>query len=152
MARKEKKKMGLFSKIKEASVNQGGVYILPGTYVAEVESCKIGETRKGEAFFVADLKVIESDNEERAEGSHMSYMVMSSWDSFESNVKAFIMGVMGCEEEEVDEEMAENAISEDQPLAGERVKIEATNVKTKSGGDFTKCRWFPYDESDEKAA
>jgi hypothetical protein len=145
--------MGLFSKIKEASVNQGGVYVLPGKYRVRVESCKIGETRKGEAFFVTDLKILESDNEERPVDSHMSYMVMSSWDSFESNVKAFIMGVMGCEEEEVDEDMAENAIGEEQPLAGEIVKIEATNVKTKSGGDFTKCRWFADDgESEEQAA
>lgn len=144
--------MGVFSGIKEARANQGGVYPLPGNYVCEIQSCKIGESRKKEPFFVADLKIISSDNDERKVGTIMSWMAMSSWDGFEGMVKAFIMGVMGVPEEEIDEDVADSAISEEQPLAGMFVRLQAQNVKTKKGTDFTRCNWFSVSEEEAETA
>lgn len=143
--------MGLFSKIKDAKANQGGVYPLPGNYVCEVLSCKIAQTRKGEDFFVTDLKVIHSDVADRKPGCVMSWMAMSSWDGFAGLVKGFIVGVMGCEEGDVDEDMADTVVGDAQPLVHEYVKMQATNVKTKSGGDFTRCVWFPISKEEYAA-
>ena len=135
--------MSLFKGIAKAKATQGGVYIVPGNYLFEIQACKEGRTRKGDGFFVAELKVIETDNSDRPVGSICSWMAMDAHDSFLNNVKAFVCGVTGSEDnEEIDEETLDTIVGEKQPLAGTQVKCQATNVKTRAGGDFTRCNWF----------
>ena len=149
--------MGLFGDIKGKRGTQGGVYFEPGLYLVEVNRVKLGKTRKGEDFFVVETKLLESDNENRPEGSSCSWMVMFKHDAALGNIADFCRaglyacavqneadpGVKHFEEIEIEDDDAEEICSEENPLAGTVLKVEAVNVKTRAGKDFTKVTWAP---------
>lgn len=144
--------MGLFSKIKDARVSKGGVYLLPGNYLLKVETAKLIEDRHNVALLVTEHLIIQSDNEERKPGSHVTWMAKNNQDAFLGNVKAFLCGVLGVSEDDIDEETAEGAFDEDQPLQNQYVKAEAFEIITKKGTPFTKVLWYPVAEDEGKAA
>lgn len=140
--------MGLFSKITEVRVNNGGVYFLPGTYAVEVLAVKTGKTREGDRpFFVAEFKILESDNPERRVGTSVSWMVMLDKyiETGLSNIKGFACALFGMAEDQIDEAGIEAMVSDENPCKGMRVRAEATNIKTRSKGtDFTKVIYHRY--------
>lgn len=149
--------MGLFANIKNQRGTQGGVYFTPGLYVAKINRVKLGETRKKEDFFVVECEIVESDSDERKPGSTVSWMVMFKHDAALGNIADFIRAGLWAyavqnEQEpaaedfndiEIDEESADEVTSEDNPFAGLLMKVEATNIKTRAGKDFTVVKWTP---------
>ncbi len=151
--------MGIFdSADTNAKGTEGGVYYLPGNYVAEVERCKEGVTRKGIAFFVAETRVVKSDNPERPEGCRVSYMVQVTPDPdqkkmAEGNIMDFLRagfaakllkeGGVRMEPNDIplSKEMCKDAVGEKNELVGVRVSLYAFNKKTKEGNDFTRTKW-----------
>lgn len=134
--------MGMFDKIKEAQINEGGVYILPGIYRCQILACKQRQTRKGVNMIAVELRVIESTNPERPAGTDMSWVVTMDKDAALGNVKQFVATVMECEVKEVDTPGTELIFSEANPLKGTMVRVSAVNKKTKNGGDFTLVKWI----------
>lgn len=135
--------MSNFSGIEKATVMQGGVYPVPGAYTLKINQVKEGKTRHKEDFFCAEFEVIESDAADRPVGTPMSWIVMYKHDSALNNIKSFFAAAAQLPAETITEEVSLKFIGEKQPLAGRVVKAIATNVKTKSGGDFTKMVWNP---------
>lgn len=136
--------MGMFDKIKEASVTEGGQYVLPGMYRAQINYCKQKTTRKGIGMVAVELRVLESTNPDRPVGSDMSWVVTMDKDAAMGNVKQFIAAVMGIDPKEVDVPGAEMIFSEANPLKGKFIRISAFNKPTKEGKDFTRV-WFVND-------
>lgn len=133
--------MGLFSKIKEAKSNGGGVYFLPGTYTLECNALKTGKTREGDRpFFVAEFTILASSNPDRPVGTSVSFMVMLDKfiETALGNVKGCVAALFNIPEEEVDEAGVETAVGDQNPAKGLKVKASATNIKTKKQTDFTK--------------
>lgn len=133
--------MGLFSGIKNAKSNGGGVYFLPGTYVLECVAVKTGQTREGnKPFFVAEFTILESSNPERPVGTSVSYMVMLDKyiETALGNVKQCVAALFGVAEADVDEAGVEEAVGPSNPAKGARVKATASNIKTRAQKDFTK--------------
>lgn len=139
--------MSLFSGIKDAKMSEGGTYLKPGAYPEiEVLGFKAGRSRKGEDFVVASLKIGPGATgpECNPPGSVADWMVMMKHDSALGNVKAFLAAVAGCSPGEIDEEVAEASLGEEQPLAGLKVSADASEITTRSGGKFTKVRWYAH--------
>jgi hypothetical protein len=152
--------MGIFSNIDSAKGSEKSNYFLPGVYTAEIQRCKQGRTRKGVDFFVAEFKLLESSNPERAAGSSVSYMVMlpagddekmrlglgNVADFMRAGLAAFAAQTEGVTMEPstvpLDEETAEKVTGEENMLAGVVIKAEAFNAPTKAGTDFTRLKWF----------
>jgi hypothetical protein len=142
--------MGRFSRIKEARYSEGGVYVLPGVYMFEILACKAGETRSGVPFFVVELKILESNNDDRPVGSECSWFVGLDKEPALGNIKQFVSAATGSPLDEVDEEAVELIVSKDNPLAGHVIHASAINIKTKKGGDFTRVKWSPVDSDDDE--
>lgn len=149
--------MGLFGGIKGQRGSQGGVYFLPGNYVVEIQRCKTGKTRKEIDFFVAECKIVESDNPERKPGSSASFMVTLDKDPALGNIADFMrmgMWLQGraaglddlppeADGIELDEGDADEICGEDNPFVGMEMGLEAYNKPTKAGNDFTRHKWLP---------
>ena len=147
---KKEKKMGMLGGIKEAQATEGGNYIQPGLFVLSVDVLKGITSRKGDEMFVSEFGVIESTNEKQPPGSHVSWLANLRHDAALGNIKSCLMAITGLDE--IDDDDAEEAIDEEKnPLHGKFVKCEATEITTKAGNPFTKCRWERVTEEQVKA-
>ena len=134
--------MSSFSGIEDAKVQQGGVYLLQGTYDLIINSVKVGRSRKGEEFFAVDFEIETSSNPERTPGSTVSWMTMRRFDGYLPAVKGFILAAMDAADGDVTAAVCDAAVSVDQPLAGQRVKAQAVDIITRAGKPFTKIQFF----------
>lgn len=126
----------------------------PGRYLVEVQKVKEGTTRppKNAGFFVVEMKVHESsDLKEHPLKSAMTWMTMMDKDAALGNIKHFVAAAGNVEESEVTVDMCKFAVSEDNPLAGVFMQVDAVMVKTKAGKDFTRVQ-FTYLADDERNA
>ena len=146
--------MGIFQGIRDARMTAGGVYFLPGEYIVLVQKVFLQESRKREVLFIAECLIQASSNPERREGQRCSWVVKMSQDAAMGNIKRFLAACCGIEpsmeavvNEEITEELAEVAVSDGNPLAGTIVGLQATNIKTREGNDFTLHEWQPVSEA-----
>jgi hypothetical protein len=140
--------MGLFSGIEQAKVGQGGVYFLEGLYKIEILRVFTMHSRKGDDLFIVETKILESDQAERRVGTTCSWVVNLKMDPAMGNIKGFIAAANGIDpnnkdkvDAEVTEEAAEFVVSEENPLKGIVMGLEAVPIKTRAGGDFTLHKW-----------
>lgn len=151
--------MGRFTAINQAQVSAGGVYFLPGSYVTEILRVFVMKNWKGDEFFIAECKILDSDNSERPVGSKASMVVNMDNVSAMGNIKAFLAAASGIDPKnsvrvnaEITEEIAEIAVAEGNPFAGTVLELDARIVKTREGGDFTKHFWSPSTQPDRQAS
>lgn len=147
--------MGVFSGLKEASATKGGLYLQPGNYTVQVQRCKMQDAWQGNRkWFIVELRVMETDNENAKVGSEPSWMVElpGKYPSLAlGNIKAFLHAAYSAlaeaddteapDEDDIDEDAADDAVGEDNPLAGVFLNAAAFNKKTKEGNDFTRVKW-----------
>lgn len=136
--------MGIFDGIENAEHFAGGKYVRPGLFLAEILKVKQAKTRKSIPFYVVEMKVLESsDVKEHPIGTTMSWMVMMNQDAALGNIKHFVSVATDMPIKEVQASDAEDSCSEDNPLAGIKLRVMAVNIKTKADKDFTKCTFMP---------
>ena len=122
--------MGMFAGVSEVSVRTKNRYLEPGNYTVEISAIKSGRQNQTEKpYFVAELDIVETDNEDFHVGETVTWMTMvhSYKKYFLEDVKNF------ADPEEVTEEVCEFVASEDQPLVGKRLAVRTqlmTNQKT----------------------
>lgn len=136
-----------FSRIGGSDVRKGGTYPVPGVYpILLVDVVKLITSRKGEDIFIAEFEILESNVDERPTGTRMSWAANLKHDPSPGNIKAFLAAAGDVDPEEVNSEAAQLACSEDNPLHGRLVRLEATITTTKSGNAFTLCDFRPLPE------
>lgn len=157
--------MSFFKGIKDAKVGAGGVYFLarkgpnytdekpewlPAFYKVKIKSVITMTSRKKDDLFIVEGQITESNCAERPVGQTASWVVNMKQDAALGNIKGFIAAVNGIDpantdavNENVTEEVCELAVSKEQPLADNEVKLECTMIKTKENKDFTLHRWSP---------
>lgn len=140
--------MGQFSGIEQAQVGQGGVYFLEGLYKVEMLRVFTMRSRKGDDLFIAETKILESDQEERRVGTTCSWVVSMKQDAAMGNIKGFIAAANGIDpndkdkvDAEVTEEAAEFVVSAENPLKGVTMGLECVPIKTRAGNPFTLHKW-----------
>jgi len=145
--------MGIFDGIGNAQYFEGGKYVTPGLYKAEIQKVKQAKTRNGRPFFVVEMKVLESSNlKEHPIGTDFSWMVMLDQDAALGNIKHFISVASDTPINEIQASDAEDAVSEANPLGGIEIRLTAVNIKTRAQKDFTKVRFLPASMSTADAA
>lgn len=149
-----KKRTGLFGGVGDARVGQGGLYFLPGIYKVKIIRFFAMESRKKEDLIIAECEILESDNPQRKVGSKPSWVVNLKQDAALGNIKGFLAACLGIDpsdeeavNEQVTEDFCEEAVDEDEnPMGGVVVGLEAVDIKTRAGGDFTLHKWSPVAE------
>jgi hypothetical protein len=157
----------LFSAIKKVNVKQEEPkergkkqdnYILPGVHVMEINRVlrHKQEGLNGKEFFIAEFKVLETDNEEMKVGSMKSFLESFKFDGMRSKntgelqypglerVKQFVWAAVandGLGPEDITEEMVENEVIGENMLAGRKVKIVAKHGK--KGFGFLYLNFYP---------
>jgi hypothetical protein len=132
----------VFDQVAGASPTEGGIYPKPGIYpLVFIDAVKMIRTRKGEDMFVAELCILNSEVAERPAGSRMSWCANFKHDAAASNVKLFLAAAMGMPVDSVDAAGMQFACSDQNPLYGRLLRIEASNIETRSGNPFTVCKW-----------
>ena len=138
--------MGWASKVAKSKATAGGVYPVPGVYpVLDIKLVKVETTWEDHEVFVVEFDILESEVEERAAGTEMSWVCnLTKHKSAPGNAKRFLQDATGINFDEMSEEEAEKEIDrlcgEDNPLCGTLVRLEAVNKKTKEKKqDFTVC-------------
>lgn len=134
--------VNIFKGIGKAPLSFGGNYVLPGMHTFKIKECKlITSQQKAADMFIAEMEVIESSNDAMIPGSTRSWVCNFQHASALSNVKSFLVAALNCTPEDLDEEIASGVVNQPDCLAGITIACEANNVKTRKGGDFTKCLW-----------
>lgn len=151
--------MGVFKDIKEAKTPSGsGQVFLPGKFLLKLGACKLIESsvKRASTFFIAEFEVVESDNEKRKPGSSMSWVIDLTGGKYPDlslgNVKNFLhvayssfmlqAGEEPPAEEDIDEKMSNDAVSEENPLCGVFVSAEAWNKQTRDKeSEYTRVKW-----------
>ncbi len=140
--------MGLFSGIEDARLNQGGVYFLAGKYEVEVVRCLTMTSRKKDDLFIVEALIHATSNSARPVGTKASWIVNFKQDAALGNIKSFIAacnGIPAHDEDrirkEVTDDVCEYAVSDDNPLAGTRLSLSCTEIKTRAGTPFTLHAW-----------
>lgn len=134
-----------FDKIENAKATEGGNWVRPGRYQAELGAIKMVTNRKNQ-----DLMAIEStitaviDNAGgvgHRVGEEIVHFLKVELDSFLGNAKQFISAALGVHADAIGAEQADTVVSDEQPLAGIIVEFTATTIKTKAGTDWTKVMY-----------
>lgn len=154
--------MGLFGDIKGQRSTMGGHYFVPDAhYVVEVQRCKTGKTRKNVDFYVVECLILETDSDKMKPGAPGEMMVTLDKDPALGNIADHMrMGLWlqgrdakvdglppSAEAVEMDEEIADEIVGENNPLAGLVMGLFAYNKDTKAGNPFTRHRWMTPEEA-----
>lgn len=137
-----------FDNIENAKATEGGNWVRPGRYQAEIGAVKMVTARsKAELLAIESTitKVIDGPGDQpHRVGEEIVHFLKVSLDSFLGNSKQFFSATLGCLANDVGVEQANTIISKEQPLAGRVVEFTATNIKTKAGTDWTKVMYLGY--------
>jgi len=148
--------MGVFgNKIGKAKVTGGGEYFdKVGNFVVEIEVVKAIETQEKGPMFCAETIVVQSDNDEIPVGARRSYCSLANAKWGPANIKEFVVAANGLNAHEPKDEKAidakdwdaitEEAISETNPLKGDKLLIVVYSKKTKAGTMGTRTKCLPY--------
>ena len=147
--------MGLFDEIEKDKSSNSGNFILEGTYplvfLNVVKTIKSQEDNSD--LFIAELDIIESKVEGRESGNTMSWIVNFAHQPALGNIKQFIAAAMNRKEEEITSKIADAVVTSDNPLHGQLVRCEATEITTKKNKKpFTKCKWIAVDPEKQAVA
>lgn len=140
--------MGVFSGIENAKSTEGGNYLKPGIYDVEVVRLSVGTTRKQVPFFTADLRILGSNNPDHRVGEVANWFVGFDKDAALGNVKAFAVACLSSEgavdPASITEKVMESLVDKGgEAVAGTQLKVQVTQVPTKTGGTYSKHLWFP---------
>ena len=141
----------LFDGMDDAKVGESSVYYKPGNYVVEVIKCLTKKSRKGANLFIAETKILKSNNDVRPPGTVCGWIVNLGLDAALGNIKGFIGAAEGMtDKDKINEEITKDvtiyAVSNENPLAGVKLNLEVVTVTTRANTDFNVHNWSPYVE------
>lgn len=158
----------LFGGMQNAPIFGRGNYMKEGNYLVQITNIFVKPRFKGGNVFVAEFKVLESDNPEQKVGGSGSWVPKIETPNTFGDIKSLMFAATGtdpkhvknedskahgeatrmakaaCGSESAKAELAKEGI-EDGFLIGLKVKLECNVVKTKAGTDFTRYTWSPVD-------
>lgn len=129
-----------FAGLGTAKPSTSGTYVQEGEHDFEIKSHKLVVSKKpgkvGTQIFIGELKTLKSAV--HAVGSDVSYAVnMASGDMALRDLKAYLMGVTGFAEGDVDDTIGAAAVHASNPFRG--VKVHCSAKKTEKG--FVRTSW-----------
>lgn len=126
-------------------------FIQAGNFDLEVNRCVSGKSRAGAAYFVAELKILASDNATLPVGANVSMFISFAThiDVRKRNLLEFVCGAgstAGISAEDAKTAIVTDKITGDeQILAGEKFHLRAyETVSTKTGTKYLAFQYSPY--------
>lgn len=160
--------MGVFGKAKEARM-MGGKRIYfdeEGDYRTSINKIDFGTTpRKGLQVWGVEVKVIEAkpldpDKPGPRVGQSTSWATLQDSDYFWNNIKTFVLGLLGLDEEEFDENFTEEAFEaycialsgKHQVAAGMLLDVRCRKNPSGNNPDWVNQQWIAVDEEQQNEA
>ena len=140
-----------------ATGSSGNKITVAGDHVVQIEEVRIKESEQwsGTVWLIVEFKVLESTVENINPDTTYSWAhnIMEKFFG-QANAKAFLAAALGFdpaseEAKALGRKEMEEAWSEEQPLAGEVVKLTTLPKVTKSNFDFVVHKWEPASEGGE---
>lgn len=137
----------IFDKIADAKTSFDSNWVRPGRYQAEIMGVKLTQKFTGEKFLAIELRVVnvldDNGGQGHRVGEDITHMLGVMKPGFLSNFKQFLASTLGVNPEDVTKEGADKAVSEEQPLAGIVVELEARTIMVGPNKDkpFTKVMY-----------
>lgn len=135
-----------FAGIKDATQMGGSRRLGVGKYVVKIDTLRFFQSRKDRSpVFAADLEVVESDNDEFQPGDKVGYATKRGQfaEYFLGDIKAFLMAA-GADEDELDEDAADECVSEAQPLRGTLMRCHVTLDTKNPEKGYTRYLFLPH--------
>lgn len=152
----------LFKGLKNASIFERGVFLQPGVYDLEIDKVITKRTRKSGDGLIVEFKVLTTTDEKNhpAKSKATWFQKMTDVDVAFGAIKLFLYAVLGynysdpedkakiaAEVDPVIEGLMGEAVGDDQPLRGRRVRVRTYMKKTAlKQADFTVHDWQPYED------
>jgi hypothetical protein len=155
--------MSRYEGLSGAVPSKGGVYMKPGRFRVKLSAVKDITGQTGVPWTVVEFKILKSDNPEVPVGTERSWVVDMSPSNRMGlpNIKGFLAAVSGVDGGLDDatsriegywsdktggvrvsvEEIMEEYVVGANILEGVEMDLECVQIKTKTGGDFTKFNW-----------
>jgi hypothetical protein len=141
--------MSVFDGIAEATYNEGGNYLHPGSYDLEIVKLKVGQTRKKDDFFAADLKILGTTSDMRI-GEIANFFTSTKQERalFLGNVKGFAKALLSATGEIDDGAITPEVMDgicdkNGAAVVGARIRVQVTQVPTLAGGTYSRHTWMP---------
>ena len=132
----------IFSGIQSAKASMDSNYERAGVYLFRIDRVRVDVSRKQETFMAIEKTVIhvidDDDGKGHKKGENVTHMLMTKFDMFLPNVKAFIACALSMEAEQITEVEAMGCCGTDQPLAGTVVECWNNVIQTKANTPFTR--------------
>ena len=139
--------MGLFDKIGSAKIYGSSKFFDEGMHTVEINKVLLNKGHKGTSFII-ECTIITTTGELKP-GTTCAQIQKMDGDKRDlalSTIKQFIQACVGDEVEGyTDAEwkaLADSVVSDEQPLAGLKMKLETFLKPTRAGGMFTNHKWL----------
>ena len=142
---------GYLGKVAGADAKPNRNYISKGSYSGIIERCTEGVTRSGKPYFVADFRITEASADSTVPvGDVVSWFINLAFEGSERDVRGLLnatctpaeLASLDSDTEEVAMSFLGTVTGNSQVLQGRSLRIQATNVLTKAGKEFTKVACF----------
>ena len=134
-----------------AEVQSSSRYFEQGTYLVQIDACKVFHNRQRRPRAAVECTVIKSNNSSLPATTSASWVVSLDSDSGPGNLKTFITDIFGCSKSDASDSAKVNAIfpMEDSTTpsiaVGLQAIVNAYEKPTKAGGVFTRVLWTKFD-------
>lgn len=140
--------MSFLNQVANASARRTSKYFTPGRFLVSITDVVEGTTRHDEGFIAVETKVIDSsDSSEHPAGCERTWYQGTSGKKSEiaaRNIRTFLCRALDVPDSYLTSEMIQRAFSRDpntgrSVLSGIKLIVDARNVETRAGGEFTLC-------------
>lgn len=150
----------IFDGINNAKVTNTGNWVRPGRYKAEINGVRMTKKFNGDQFVAIEMVITEvfddgGDGQDgkalkgHKVGEEVTHLLKCSQPSFLGNFKQFASAALGCNPDEVGKAEANRITSDEQPMAGIDILLNAQTITTKAGNPFTKVTYATADTADD---
>ena len=141
--------MSLFAGLGAAQAEAKSEYFSrDGVYWVKIQKVKAGENKNKIPNYGIETQVVhveDGDENSHRLGANLTDMHSRASDYFLPGVKGFLQGVTNSLDSDYSAEeweaLAEQTVSDENPLAGVVCRVEVKVVETKQGSPFTKVIW-----------
>lgn len=145
--------MGAFSGLKDAKRGFASNPLRPGKYVCRIDGCDFFDTEQNGEMWKNTLTILAVEDGDHKVGETVNtfFRVGAGKKTFQSNLKAFLAGVLDVDDEVIDEPQAMQATKEDSPMKGlvtvvtarQRTSKDKKDEKTGEPVQYTVYSWTP---------
>jgi len=137
----------IFANVRNVKTRVEANYIRPGIYWLFINRVRVGTSRKNDDYTAIELtviRVLDDRMDHQLPGSRphsvlesCTHMLMMKHEPSIGNFRAFLVGVTGIADANIDMDACTLVSTDANPLGGTVVLVDATSIRTRKGEPFT---------------